>query len=81
VKFAILAHLSWAIGLHRQKREDEFKWHTRRETVEDVVYDVLSKAKQEQLQREISRIVRREVARIPDIDLQEVARKIDAVLL
>jgi len=80
VRFGILSYFSWAIGLYRQERKDELKTYTSRETFEETIKKLLKKAKKENLIEKINRIVEEQIKCLPNIDLGELARRIDGVI-
>jgi len=80
VKFGIFSYLSWAIGLYRQKRKDELKAYTSRETFEETIRKLLKKAKKEDLVEKISAIIEEQIKRLPNIDFGELAKRIDGII-
>jgi hypothetical protein len=80
VRFGIFSYLSWGIGLYRQKRNDELKTYTSRESFEGTIRKLLKKAKKEDLVEKVSTIVEEQVKRLPDIDFGELAKKVDGVV-
>jgi hypothetical protein len=80
VRFGIFSYLSWAIGLYRQKRNDELKTYTSRERFEDTIRKLLKKAKKEYLIEKVSTIVEEQIKHLPNIDYGELAKRIDEVV-
>ena len=80
VRFGIFSYLSWAIGLYRQKRKDELKAYTSRETFEETIKKLLKKAKKENLIEKINPIVEEQIKHLPNIDFGELAKRIDGVV-
>jgi len=80
VKFGIFSYLSWAIGLYRQKRKDELKAYTSRETFEKTIRKLLKKAKKEDLVEKISVIIEEQIKRLPNIDFRELTKRIDGII-
>jgi len=80
VRFGIFSYLSWAIGLYRQKRKDELKAYTSREALEKTTRKLLKKAKKEDLIEKINVIVEQQIKRLPNIEFDEVAKRIDEII-
>jgi hypothetical protein len=77
VRFGIFSYLSWAIGLYRQKRNDELKAYASRESLEDTIRKLLKKAKKQDLIEKVSTIVEEQIKHLPNIDFGELAKRID----
>lgn len=81
IRFGIFSYLSWAIGLYRQKRNDELKIYTSRESLENTVRKLLKKAKKEDLIDKVTLIVEEQIRLLPNIDFGKLAKRIDEVVL
>lgn len=80
VRFGIFSYLSWAIGLYRQKRNDELRVYALRENFEETIRKLLKKAKKEDLVEKVSTIVEEQIKRLPNIDFGELAKRIDGAV-
>jgi len=81
VSFGVLSFLSWAVGLHRQKRKAELSSYISPDNVEAILHKLLKKAGKEHLLDRISGIVNKEVANLPNISFAEVTNRITPVVL
>ena len=80
VRFGILSYLSWAIGLYKQRRNDELKAYIFKENLENTIRKLLKKAKKEDLVERLSAIVEEQIKRLPNIDFGELTKQIDGVI-
>lgn len=80
VRFGILSYLSWAIGLYKQRRNDELKAYISKENLENTIRKLLKKAKKEDLVEKISAIVEEQIKRLPNIDFGELTKQIEGVI-
>jgi ribosomal protein S20 len=80
VRFGIFSYLSWAIGLYRQKRDDELKTYTSKETLRNTVKKLLKKAKKENLLEKLCPVVEEQIEYLPNIDFGELAKRIDGII-
>ena len=80
LRYGILSHLQWSLGLLRQRRSEEFRDCARRETIEAVVEPLLKKAKRLTLKPALSDLVEAQVRRLPDLDVDRTSVEIDRVL-
>jgi len=80
VRFGIFSYLSYAIGLYRQERHNELKTYTSREAVKNTVRGLLKKAKKEGVLDKVCAIVEEEIRRLPDIDFEELAKRISGLV-
>ncbi len=81
VKLGVLSHVSWAIGLYKQRRKDESKECASQQNIRSTVIKLLKKAKKEELVEKVSTIVEKYVNKLPTIRLGELAQEIDEVVL
>lgn len=80
VRFGIFSYISWAIGLYRQKRNDELGAYVSRGSFENTIRKLLKKAKKEDLVEKISSIVEEQIKRLPNIDFGELAKGVDGII-
>jgi len=80
VRFGILSYLSWAIGLYKQRRNDELKAYIFKENLENTIRKLLKKAKKEDLVERLSTIVEEQIKRLPNIDFGGLTKQIDGVI-
>lgn len=80
VRFGILSYLSWAIGLYKQRRNNELKAYIFKENLENTIRKLLKKAKKEDLVERLSAIVEEQIKRLPNIDFGELTKQIDGVI-
>jgi len=80
IRFGIFSYLSWAIGLYRQKRNDELKTYTSKETLKNTVKKLLKKAKKEDLLEKVCTIVEEQIERLPNVDFKELTKRIDEIV-
>lgn len=80
VRFGIWSFISWAIGLARQKRTRELNSYISRSNVADCVENLLKKAKKSDVLDELTQLVVSERKRLPNIDVADLGRRIDAIL-
>ncbi|MGI8545112.1 MAG: hypothetical protein ACR2MD_16765, partial [Aridibacter sp.] len=60
IRFGISSFISWAVGLHRQKRKSELKEYIERENIEVTVIALLRKAKKLKLKDKLTEVVESE---------------------
>ncbi len=80
IRFGVLSYITWAIGLHRQKRKDELKFYVEQNNIEEDLIGVIKKAKKIELKSEIVNVVLTEIENLPNIDLGKLGRKIDRIV-
>lgn len=80
VSFGILSYVSWAVGLHRQKRRSELKGYIKRENIDVNLAPLLKKARKLELKDELVGVVAAEINRLPEIDLASLSERIDSIL-
>lgn len=80
VSFGILSYVSWAAGLHRQKRRSELKGYIKRENIDVHLAPLLKKARKLELKDEFVDVVAGEIIRLPEIDLASLSDRIDSIL-
>ena len=81
VKYGVLCHLQWLLGLHRQRRKEEFRECARRETIEAVIEPLLRKAQKLHLKARLCDLTTIEVCRLPTFDVDAFTTAIDQLLL
>lgn len=81
IRFGISSFISWAVGLHRQKRKSELKEYIERENIEVTVIALLRKAKKLKLKDKLTEVVESETKTLPDIDFADLVHKIDEIVL
>lgn len=81
VKYGILSHVYWLVGLHRQGRRAEFRDCANREMIDDVLKPLLKKAKSLQHITYICDLLESEVRKLPDINLTSLGEDIDRVVV
>jgi hypothetical protein len=81
VKYGILSHMHWLLGLYRQRRREELRDCSSRETIEAVVEPLLKKAKKIQQKSALCDLVESEVLKLPSLDVHLVGGAIDQLLL
>lgn len=81
IRFGISSFISWAVGLHRQKRKSELKEYIERENIEVTVIALLRKAKKLKLKDKLTEVVESETKTLPDIDFADLGYKIDEIVL
>jgi hypothetical protein len=80
VSFGILSYVSWAVGLHRQKRRSELKGYIERENIDVNLAPLLKKAKKLELKDGLVDVVAAEIKWLPEIDLASLSDRIDSIL-
>jgi hypothetical protein len=80
VRFRIWSCISWAVGLHRQKRNAELKYYISRGNIEANVITLLKKAKKLDLKNELVDIVIGETKQLPNVDFAALGRRIDTII-
>jgi len=80
VRFGILSHLSWAIGLHRQGRKPELKQHISKEAIEGATTKLLTKANKVDRLAEVVTVIQKQIDCMPEVDFSELAEAIDGIL-
>lgn len=81
VKFGVLSHLSWGLGLYYQERKKELKTHISKSSIEAMLEGLLKKAKKPELRSELAKIIMLEIKEFPKIDLANIGRKVDQAVL
>lgn len=81
VKFGVLSHLSWGLGLYYQERKKELKTHISKSSIEAMLEGLLKKAKKPELRSELAKIITLEIKEFPKIDLANIGRKVDQAVL
>lgn len=81
VKYGILSHMNWLVGLHRQRRREELRDYASRETIEAVVKPLLKKAKLLHQTTAICDLVESDVRKLPNVDLNSLGDVIDRLVL
>lgn len=81
VKYGILSHMHWMLGLHRQRRREEFRDCGSRETIEVVVRPLLKKAKHVHLMSRLCDFVEAQVRKLPALDVHSVGSGVDQLVL
>jgi hypothetical protein len=81
IKYGILSHIHWLLGLHYQRRREELRECANRETIEAVVKPLLKKAKSLQYATTICDLVESEVSNIPNVDETSLGVAIDQLVL
>lgn len=77
VKYGIFSYISWTIGLHRQKRDDELKTYTSKEALRNTIKQLIKKTKKEYLLEKICTIVEEQIKHLPNVDFRELSKRID----
>jgi hypothetical protein len=80
VKYAVLDHLSYAVGLFMQRRRGELRGFFDSEVLSRVLHSSLAKAKSLHLETEIVRTIQVSTESIADMDLAAIGRRIDEIL-
>lgn len=80
IKYGILSHMHWLLGLHHQRRRKEFRDCANRETIESVVKPLLKKAKSLHLATTICGLLESEVSKIPNADENSLGAAIDQLV-
>lgn len=81
VKYGVLSHMSWLLGLQRQRRREALRDCAGRETIEAVLKPLLKKAKGLHQTTAICALVEAEVRKLPNVDLKSLGDSIDQLLL
>lgn len=81
VKYGVLAHMHWIIGLHRQRRRRELHDGASRQTIEAIVKPLAKKAKRLDRHAAICDAVETEARKLPDIDVNSLSDVIDRIVL
>lgn len=81
IKYGILSHMQWLLGLDRQHRREEFRDCAKRETIESVVEPLLKKAKCLHYASPIYDLVEAEITRMPGVDENSLGSAIDRLVL
>lgn len=81
VKYGVLSHMHWLLGLHRQHRRDELRDCASRETVEAVVKPLLKKAKSLHQTTAICKLIESEVRKLPNVDVNSLGAIVDQLIL
>lgn len=80
VRFGVLSYISWGVGLHRQRRKAELRDYVARENIENNAVALLKKAKKLRLKDELVTIILDEAKQLPNVDLESLGERIDAIL-
>lgn len=81
VKYGILSHMHWLLGLHHQRRRVELRDCASRDVIENVVKPLLKKAKRLHKQSRLCDLVESEVRKLPSIDVRALEAVIDQITL
>jgi hypothetical protein len=81
VRFGLWSYISWAVGLYRQKRKAELEDYIDRENIEENVVALLKKAKKLNFKDELVDVVEAEAKILLNVDIAELGRKIDEIIL
>ncbi|HBB89520.1 MAG TPA: hypothetical protein DC047_18095 [Blastocatellia bacterium] len=81
VKYGILSHVHWLIGLHRQRRREELRDCAGPEAIVAVVEPLLKKAKKIRHKNSLCVLVESEVLKLPSLDVHSFAGAIDQLIL
>ena len=74
VRFGICSYISWAFGLHRQRRKAELRDYIARENIEHNVAPLLKKAKKLHLTDELVNLVAAEAKQLFSVDLDSLGK-------
>jgi tetratricopeptide (TPR) repeat protein len=80
VKYAVLSHLSWGLGLMRQGRQNEFIKHFASETLDEKFRKMLRKVKKESLYPSLVDLLEKHRETIPDLDYENASKDLDMLL-
>ena len=81
IRFGIFAFLSRAIGLHIQRRTDEFRSFTSNKNIQKTVKTLLKKAEREDLVNLITTVIQDQIKAIPRVNFSQIANNIDELLV
>lgn len=81
VKFGVFAYLSWGFGLHYQERKKELRTHISKSSIVAMLEGLLKKAKMPHLKNELVKIVMLEIKEFPNINLANIGKQIDQIVL
>ncbi len=81
VKFGVFAYLSWGLGLHYQERKKELRTHISKSSIVAMLEGLLKKAKMPHLKNELVKIVMLEIKEVPNINLANIGKQIDQIVL
>lgn len=81
VKFGVFAYLSWGLGLHYQERKKELRTHISKSSIVAMLEGLLKKAKMPHLKNELVKIVMLEIKEFPNINLANIGKQIDQIVL
>jgi hypothetical protein len=73
--------VSWSVGLWRQKRRSEFRDCISVEVITKVMKPILKKAKAMEAEERIVRLIRSELSKPQEVDLQRLGFEVDAIVL
>lgn len=81
VKYGILSHMHWLLGLQRQRTREELRDCASRETIEGVVKPLLRKAKSLHQTTAVCDLVESEVRKLPNVDVNSLGAGVDQLIL
>jgi len=73
ITFGVWSYLSWAKGLHQQKRTSELETYTNNENITKSMSPLLKKAGKESLLERIIKLVSDSLKHLPDLDFENIA--------
>lgn len=79
VRFGLFSYFSWAIGLYRQERKEELEGYLSENNYKKKIDGVLKKADLLELRESFYHIIEEEKEKLPNINLSELAKKIDNI--
>lgn len=80
VQFAVWSYLSWAVGLHMQKREDELEAYKAETNIQKALKTSLHKAEKEFLTDRLVEIILDSLNKLPVVDYKEIAETVHEVM-
>ena len=80
ITFGVWSYLSWAKGLHEQKRLSELETYSAIENIRKSINPLLKKAGKESFLERITEVVSESLRHLPDFDFKNVASQIKAEL-
>jgi tetratricopeptide (TPR) repeat protein len=80
VSMAIFSQISWAIGLKRQRRNEELLEHVSAETVSEMITPLLKKARAMAAHDEVVALLTAELSKLDQVDFALLANRIDAII-
>ena len=80
ITFGVWSYLSWAKGLHQQKRTSELETYTNNENITKSMSPLLKKAGKESFLERITKLVSDSLKQLPDLDFKNIASLIKTEL-